>query len=415
MTTRLHLFQGFGIELEYMIVDLETLQVRPIADELLKFAAGSNEYVEDFVNGPITWSNELVLHVIELKCTQPTPDLWKLQEDIHANVILINKILKDRFNACLMPTAAHPWMNPQKDAFLWPHGNSQVYEKYNAIFNCSGHGWSNLQSMHINLPFYDNQEFASLHAAARLVLPILPALAASSPILDLTHQGVDDQRLIFYQNNQKRIPSITGKIIPEAITSRKRYREEIYDKIAEDIKPFDPDGILNPVWLNSRGIIARFDRGSIEIRIIDLQECPKADLAIAALVIHTIKFLMAHSSKSLEEQIGWKTLDLYKILMDVVEKSSNAMVNQPKYPEVFNLPSAKIPVMELWSKILDQCLKHYPNQMGPWEETLRSIFKSGSLSRRILASADGQYSQENLKLIYRELSDNLSENELFMP
>lgn len=33
---RLHLFQAYGVELEYMIVDSDTLNVRPIADELLK-------------------------------------------------------------------------------------------------------------------------------------------------------------------------------------------------------------------------------------------------------------------------------------------------------------------------------------------------------------------------------------------
>ena len=33
---RLGLFRGLGIEIEYMIVDAESLSIRPIADELLK-------------------------------------------------------------------------------------------------------------------------------------------------------------------------------------------------------------------------------------------------------------------------------------------------------------------------------------------------------------------------------------------
>ena len=33
--TPLHLFEGYGLELEYMIVDRETFEVRPIADWLL--------------------------------------------------------------------------------------------------------------------------------------------------------------------------------------------------------------------------------------------------------------------------------------------------------------------------------------------------------------------------------------------
>ena len=32
----LHLFQAFGVELEYMIVDRDTLAIKSIADELIK-------------------------------------------------------------------------------------------------------------------------------------------------------------------------------------------------------------------------------------------------------------------------------------------------------------------------------------------------------------------------------------------
>lgn len=41
MSAPYHLFDGFGIELEYMIVDKETLQVKPIADNLLKHELGT--------------------------------------------------------------------------------------------------------------------------------------------------------------------------------------------------------------------------------------------------------------------------------------------------------------------------------------------------------------------------------------
>ena len=38
----LGVFDAFGIELEYMIVDRETLDVRPICDELFREATGSD-------------------------------------------------------------------------------------------------------------------------------------------------------------------------------------------------------------------------------------------------------------------------------------------------------------------------------------------------------------------------------------
>src|SRR5688572_7465346 len=103
---RYHLFQGFGVELEYMIVDRDTLAVKPIADEVLKHELGS--YGSDFENGIVTWSNELVLHVIELKSTKPELDFKSLEVGFIENIKRINSILA-QWNAMLLPTAAHPF------------------------------------------------------------------------------------------------------------------------------------------------------------------------------------------------------------------------------------------------------------------------------------------------------------------
>ena len=208
--SRIHLFQGYGIELEYMLVDKDTLAVKPVTDELLKHELG--EYGSDFENGIVTWSNELVLHVVEIKSTAPESNFNALENAFAENVKRINAIL-DRWNAMLMPGAAHPFMDPLVETRLWPHDNNEVYQVYDKIFNSRGHGWSNLQSTHLNLPFYDDEEFAKLHAAVRIVLPILPALCASSPILDGKPTGMVDTRLKYYKANQARIPSITGKVI----------------------------------------------------------------------------------------------------------------------------------------------------------------------------------------------------------
>ncbi|MDX1628616.1 MAG: glutamate-cysteine ligase family protein, partial [Fulvivirga sp.] len=274
--SRLHIFQAYGIELEYMIVNKDSLVVRPITDEVFKKVIG--EYCSDVPRGPVTWSNELVLHVVEVKCSMPTNDLVQLNADFASNIRELNELLQ-HYEAKLLPTAAHPLMDPKSNTFLWPHDSNEIYARYNEIFNCQGHGWSNLQSCHINLPFYDDEEFAQLHAAVRLILPILPAIAASSPILDGQNTGFLDKRMDYYQKNQRRIPANVGKVIPERAYSKRQYHKMIYDPIARAIAPFNHDDLLKPVWVNSRGAIARFDRGSIEIRILDLQECPKADLA----------------------------------------------------------------------------------------------------------------------------------------
>jgi glutamate---cysteine ligase / carboxylate-amine ligase len=281
----LPLFAGYGIELEYMIVDRKQYNILPVTDQVLRNVAG--EYVNEFEEGPIAWSNELVLHVIELKTNGPVSGLEPLPDQFLGNIQKINSILSE-INGQLMPTAMHPWMDPWQETRLWPHEASEIYDTYNRIFNCQGHGWSNLQSSHVNLPFADDHEFALLHAAIRALLPIMPALAASSPIMDGEYTGLLDTRLETYRRNAERMPSITGLVIPEPVSSYQNYQDIILNPMYEDIAPHDPDKILQYEWLNSRGAIARFDRNAIEIRVLDTQETAQADIAIAAMIVYMV-------------------------------------------------------------------------------------------------------------------------------
>ena len=62
-------------------------------------------------------------------------------------------------------------------------------------------------------------------------------------------------------------------------------------------------------WLNSRAAIARFERQTIEIRIIDLQECPAADLAIAELVVALVRAFYDEELADIATQQAMDTLN----------------------------------------------------------------------------------------------------------
>ncbi|MBL7852239.1 MAG: glutamate--cysteine ligase [Cyclobacteriaceae bacterium] len=405
---RLHLFQAFGVELEYMIVDRDSLQVRPIADELLKAKLG--EYGGDFENGMVTWSNELVTHVIELKSTKPEPDLPALSREFAENVKEINQVLES-WNAMLLPTAAHPWMDPLTESRLWPHDNNEVYEAYNRIFDCRGHGWSNLQSTHLNLPFYDDEEFARLHAAIRAILPLLPALCASSPILGGQPTGLLDTRLHYYRTNQRAIPSITGKVIPEAVFSKRQYFNTIYERIKADIAPFDSDSILDPIWVNSRGAIPRFDRGSIEIRIMDVQECPSVDLAIQALVIETIRALAQEKFSTTQDQMQLWTENLAALLEEVGRGGPEVPINEPDYLAVFGLGTGAT-AGQVWEHIHQQLTKQ-TGKLDTWNSTILALLNKGPLARRILNALAGSSDPDPMTSVYRSLADCLATDRMF--
>ena len=232
MNARRHAFSAFGIELEYMIVDRNTLDVVPLCDELLRRATGKESCEAE--RGRFGWSNEIVLHLVELKNVQPSPELEVLSAGFQAEVGALERLLQP-LGARLMPGAMHPWMDPRRETRLWPHQNAPIYQAYDRIFDCKKHGQANLQSMHLNLPFANDAEFARLSAAIRLVLPLIPALAASSPIAEGKVSGYLDYRMEVYRTALARVPSATGLVIPETIQSRAEYQEKILAPLYRDI------------------------------------------------------------------------------------------------------------------------------------------------------------------------------------
>lgn len=402
---RLHLFRAYGIELEYMIVDRNTLNILPLSDELLQMVLGVID--NDYVNGRITWSNELVLHVIELKTSLPESNLVEVEALMHDNISEINRILFLKKDAMLLPTGMHPLMQPLMETKLWPYGYNAVYETYDRIFNCKGHGWSNVQSMHINLPFYDDEEFSQLHDAVRIVLPLIPALAASTPVVEGKVTGNVDQRLVFYKQNQAAIPVIAGHIIPELVHSKRQYSQLIYKEIAQAIAPFDDEKVLDPIWVNSRGAIARFDRGSIEIRLIDIQECPKADLAIASFITELIKWL----DRKRVDGHNLKAARLAKVLNQCIQKGQQAIIDDLDYLDCYGLDKA-VSAKDLLIHIFSKLKSAIP---GAFHHPLQIMLEEGNLSERIIKTLGNEPDVDKIKIIYRHLAGCLAENKMFLP
>lgn len=346
----------YGVELEYMIVDRDTLDVRPIAEAVLG-VSGEVEHLD------ITWCNELVAHVIELKVTRPATSLPGLAEVFQRHVRAINALLEPH-HAMLMPSAMHPWMDPFKEMVLWPHGYNDIYAAFDRIFDCRGHGWANLQSTHLNLPFDGDDEFARLHAAIRMVLPLIPAIAASSPFRDGVRSDQLDGRLHVYASNAARIPSVTGKVIPEPVFSKQEYEYVILKPMYADIAPFDTDGILQEEWLNARGAIARFDRNAIEIRVTDIQECPAADMAVLMMIDRAVH----HFMDRFEEIRDTPTDALAALLAQTIRIGGNA-------------PYGKGTVRDFWKERLSEGRALPNNEI---QDAISVILEHGTLAERLL-------------------------------
>ena len=401
------LFSRFGIEIEYMICDKDTLEVRPIADLLIKALAGK---IQNEVSlGKIAVSNELALHVIELKTDEVLTSLEHAPERFQEIVALLNEKAAE-YNAVLLPGGMHPFMDPMRETKLWEHEQNLIYESYNAIFNCKGHGWSNLQSTHLNLPFSTEEEFVQLHRSIRLLMPLFPALSASSPIVEGEKTGMLDTRLFVYRNNQAKIPTIAGKVVPEDIRSFEEYRTNIFEPMWRDIAPFDQHKLLQEEWLNSRGAITRFERDAIEIRVLDTQECPRHDAAILFAIVEMLKNMVERCR--LDEALGSAitTEELSSLFFDVAHHGQKTLITLPSYLALFK-KTAPCTVQEL----LKELLGHYiaPSSTHMFKEPLLHILEQGPLSYRLSQSVSNKPDRNELVQIWKKLSSCLLRGETF--
>jgi len=408
----LGLFAGYGIELEYMVVDQGSLAVRPIVDELLRHFAG--RYAGDFDDGAVSWSNELALHVIELKTNGPVPELRGVAAAFQSSLQRLDGALLP-MGARLMPGGMHPTMNPATEFRRWTHDYAEVYGAYDRIFDCRGHGWSNLQSCHLNLPFANDDEFGRLHLAVRALLPLLPALAASSPFCEGRFTGWLDWRLQVYRHNQERVPRITGLVVPEPVTTREQYYREILEPIWSDIAPLDPDRLLREEWANSRGAVAKFFRDALEIRVLDVQECPAADLAICALVVAVVRALCEERWCDMGALAALRTEELADVLWSVAKDADRAEVAHPGLLRALGMPTSPVPALEVWRRLAAVVLPDAGAIDAVVAAPLQKILDRGPLARRMLSRTGTDPDAATIAGVQAQLADCLRRGVMFDP
>jgi len=314
--------QVLGPEHEFSVID-EKLQPLPIVDKVIKDVHG--RIVNNVDLGEFSFGKELQAHVAEFKANQPFDSPEVFEETMHNAVLKILSFLEKRYGARLLGLGMHPSLLLDK-VKVWSHRDRQIYEALSRIFNLNQHGWLNIQSFQLNLPFKNEHEAVRLYNALANLLPYLPAIAASSPIYESKIGDYVDNRLHFYLVNQAEVPSITGDIIPEYVSSFEDYEKTTIRQYSEDLAKVNaPRCLLNKEWLNSRGAVIRFDRRAIEIRIMDEQECVKSDVALSCFIRAALRGILQ------EEEFEYLPHDiLVNNLRAVIRDGLDAFVQHPK-------------------------------------------------------------------------------------
>jgi hypothetical protein len=155
----------------------------------------------------------------------------------------------------------------------------------------------------------------------------LPAIAASSPIYEGRFGENVDNRLHFYATSQEEVPSVTGDVIPEYVVSLSGYRKKVIGGYSKELSRAGVNKLLlQKDWVNSRGATLRFDRKAVEIRVMDEQECIKADVALSCFIRASLRGLMKDKTELLPHRL------LVKDFNSVVADGLKARVQHPSGP-----------------------------------------------------------------------------------
>jgi glutathione synthase/RimK-type ligase-like ATP-grasp enzyme/gamma-glutamyl:cysteine ligase YbdK (ATP-grasp superfamily) len=406
-------WEVMGLEVEYPIVDRD-LNAQDKVEELLGLMAGRP--TSDVDLGVVGLSNEIMQHVLELKHAIPLRSVARGEEVLFEGVRRVTGLLAARMDARLLPCGMHPWFDPKK-ARLWERSNKRTYDTYARLFDVRTHGWANVQAVHVNLPLGRDDEAVAMMAAARLLVPYLPALAASSPMYDGELQPAVDNRLAFIIEHQARLPESSGDIVPEPIRSLAGYKRDVLGRMYKAVDRLPDSEPIRHEFLNARGAVFKFSRNSMELRVLDVQECVHADVAIATFARRALRMLAKEIAAGAHGAVPQD--DLVADFRKVVWEGGRARVRAPFLQRTQDRDAdGLLPAHQVLGDLLERCSVRAPKEERPYLDTVSSILQQGSLSERIAAAlllhvGDADRFTEEARRVWVDLSQCLVENRLW--
>jgi len=265
-----------GTEHEYSISDPQ-FRPLPVSDEIIKSICGS--YESEILFGDVKLCKELQKTVLEIIPRTHADTIAALEDQLVRGLHKLDHVFRNRYR--LLGLGMHPTLRLDETA-VWDHDEGEFYEVYDRLFTIRQHGWLNIQALQVNLSYSAEKDLVRQFNRLRSLLPYLVAVTAASPIVEGRSTGTADNRLLYYRENQKEIPLICNRIVPEKIASVRDYRTE-QEAIFAELRKNDAR-ILCEEWVNSGGIIIRFSRKCLEIKAMDEQDCIRSDMAVCAFI-----------------------------------------------------------------------------------------------------------------------------------
>jgi carboxylate-amine ligase len=246
-----------GVELEFQLLDPDTLNLTPAAPGLLRMvpAAGQERIKQEFIQSMIEINTEI--------CATVDDAAAGLSE-----ISLLTEKLARQNNCLLYAASLHPFAKSSEQRIT----DDARYKRILGDLQLIGRRFIT-QGLHVHVGMADGDTAIKVCDEIRLYLPIFLALTTSSPFYEGQDTGLCSYRAKLFEA----LP-LAG--IPEAFGSWTRYHEIVVMLMQTEIIKQVRD-----IWWDVR---PHPDFGTVEIRICDLPSRFDEIMALVALIQATV-------------------------------------------------------------------------------------------------------------------------------
>ncbi len=155
-------------------------------------------------------------------------------------------------------------------------------------------------------------------------------------------------------------------------------------------------------------------RNTIEVRVLDVQECPAMDLGVCAAISAALRAIVEGRLGNLAEIRQWQVGPLHEILLNVITDADKAVIRDQAYREALGYKGAACTAMDLWRHLIENTL-FGTEGWAEFGSAVSVLMNEGCLARRIVDAVGKTAPRPKVDEVYRVLGACLESNTPFVP
>ena len=396
---------AIGLELEIALLRSATLEPAPGADLVLQDACGGALPAVQMAT--TEWRRRPAASELTVAMLRPMPSLDGQAAALTASLRTLAGMLEPQG---LRPSGAgnHPWVEAHRPVGTAAGRTDDPRARaLDALTGPKIPDWADTRAAVLSFPFLDDEDFRPLLAALRLIVPILPALAAASPYRGGRRGATLDERIAAVQARAAALPALGGAWYPENTVGVHAYRDVVLEPLRSALAPLDPDGRLPIDDFNARAVVARFGPRIVQLRAADVQECPAQDVAIAAAVVELARALVRGDWLDLAAQMAVSDQTLADLGNRVLCEGRQASLTDAA--ALYGAPAGSS-AGQAWSQLVARS-----DLTAESRAALEFILHEGTLAERMLRAVGDGPTPHDLRGLAETLADCLTTGSPFAP